>query len=102
VTIPGLRFALLLSGQFQRIAPMPHPDNRRYEVQRERISKLVAGRMRLTVTFEQRDGPYWISFKVSETLATIGAVRVTASVEDLKFMTDEQIVATIRAKMRRP
>ena len=82
--------------------PMPHPHQRRYDVQRDRISKIVAGRMGMTGTFERRDGPYWISFNVSETLATSGALRVTKSVEDLKFMSDELIVATMRVKMRRP
>ena len=53
----------------------------------------------MEVSFEPRDGPYWVSIKMLE---NEGAARVTASVEELEQMSDGEIETSIRARMSRP
>ena len=78
---------------------MSRADQRRYVFQHDRLCEIVTGRMGMKVSIEQRDGPYWVNFKVFE---NEGPVRVTASVEELEHMSDGEIATSIRARMRRP
>jgi hypothetical protein len=71
----------------------------RYSRQHARLCNIVIGQMGMRPYFDQRDKPYWVTFKIFE---VEGSGHVTASIEKLERMSNDEIAASVWAKLRLP